>query len=67
MQGRNETLLTTTDKLYGFSLKLRLWQTNVAPDVFEMFPLTETATRVVNRDFLKKNTGSHLINASAKI
>ena len=58
MQGRNETLLTTTDKPYGFSLKL--WQTNFVQGVFKMLPLTETATRAVNRDILKKSIASHL-------
>ena len=60
MQGRNEILLTTTDKLYGFSLKLKLWQANVAQGLFKMSALTVTATRVVNRDILKKSIGSHL-------
>ena len=46
MQDRNETLLTITDKLYGFALKL--WQTNFAKGVFEMLFLTETAMRAVN-------------------
>ena len=40
-------------------LKLKWWQTNVAQGVFNIFPLTETATRVVNRDILK-SIGSHL-------
>ena len=54
MQGRNETLLTTTDKLYSFLLKLKLWQTNVASDVvFKMFSLIKIATRAVNQDILK--------------
>ena len=53
MKGRNQTLLTTMDKLYGFSLKLKLWLTNVAQDVFEMFPLTAAKTK--NLDILKKS------------
>ena len=60
MKGRNQALLTTTDKLYCFSLKLKLWQTNVAQGVFEMFPLTETAVKAANRDILKKSIGGHL-------
>ena len=60
MQNRNETLLTNTDKLYSFSFKLKLWQTNFALGVFEMFLLTKTATRAVNRVILKKGIGSRL-------
>ena len=59
MQGRNEILLTSTDKLYGFPLKLNLWQTNVAQGVFEMSPLTETVANAENRDILK-SIGGHL-------
>ena len=60
MQGRNKTVLTTTDKLYGFLLKLKLWQTNVIQGVFKMFPLTEVAAKAVNRGILKKSIGDHL-------
>ena len=60
MKGRNQTLLTTMNKLHCFLLKLKLWQTNVAQGVFEMFPLTETAVKAVNLDILKKSISGHL-------
>ena len=60
MQNRNEKLLTTMDKLYAFFLKSKLWPTNFAQGMFKIFPLTQTATRAVNRNILKKSIGSHL-------
>ena len=61
MQGRNKALLTTTDKLYNFLLKLKLWKTNFTQlGVFEIFPFTKNATRAVNRDILKRTIGSRL-------
>ena len=41
MQGRNENLLTSTDKMNGFHLKVQLWQEHVQRGNVEMFPLTE--------------------------
>ncbi|XP_061915868.1 zinc finger BED domain-containing protein 5-like [Entelurus aequoreus] len=41
MQGRNENLLTSTDKMNGFRLKLQLWQQHVQRGNLEMFPFTE--------------------------
>ena len=40
MQGRNENLLTSTDKINGFRSKLHLWQQHVEIGNLEMFPLT---------------------------
>lgn len=41
MQGRKENLLTSTDKINGFRLKVQLWQQQVQHGNLEMFPLTE--------------------------
>ena len=40
MQGRNENLLTSTDKINGFRFKVQLWQQRVESGNLEMFPLT---------------------------
>ena len=41
MQGRNENLLTSTDKINGFRSKVQLWQQHVESGNLEMFPLTK--------------------------
>ncbi|KAM9320399.1 zinc finger BED domain-containing protein 5-like [Gastrophryne carolinensis] len=41
MQGQNENLLTSTDKMTAFCLKVQLWQQHVQRGNLEMFPLTE--------------------------
>ncbi|KAM9296690.1 protein-glutamine gamma-glutamyltransferase E-like [Gastrophryne carolinensis] len=41
MQGQNENLLTSNDKMTGFCLKVQLWQQHVQRGNLEMFPLTE--------------------------
>ncbi|XP_070615590.1 SCAN domain-containing protein 3-like [Erythrolamprus reginae] len=43
MQGRNENLLTSTDKMNGFRLKVKLWQQHVQRGNLEMFPLTRNS------------------------
>ena len=40
MQGRNENLLTSTDKINRFRFKVQLWQQHVESGNLEMFPLT---------------------------
>ena len=40
MQGRNENLLTNTDKINGFRSKVQLWQQHVESTNLGMFPLT---------------------------
>lgn len=40
MQGRNENLLTSTDKINGFHSKVLLWLQHVESGNLEMFPLT---------------------------
>ena len=57
MQGRNETLWTTTDKLYGFLLNL--WQTNFAQGFLRCFPLRKLL-RELWTEYLKKSISSHL-------
>ncbi|XP_057203009.1 SCAN domain-containing protein 3-like [Triplophysa rosa] len=42
MQGRNENVLTSTDKLHGFRSKLALWRQHVEKGSLEMFPLAQT-------------------------
>ena len=41
MQGRNENLLTSMDKINGFRSKVHLWQQHVESGNLEMFPLTK--------------------------
>uniref|UniRef100_A0A670JTK9 Uncharacterized protein n=1 Tax=Podarcis muralis TaxID=64176 RepID=A0A670JTK9_PODMU len=41
MQGRNENLLTSTDKINGFRAKLQLWHQHVESGNLEMFTLTK--------------------------
>uniref|UniRef100_A0A8C2KNT0 Uncharacterized protein n=1 Tax=Cyprinus carpio TaxID=7962 RepID=A0A8C2KNT0_CYPCA len=40
MQGKNENILTATDKLNGFKAKLKLWQKILKNKNTDMFPLT---------------------------
>ena len=40
MQGRNENLLTATDKVRGFQEKVRLWRSKITDQNLTMFPLT---------------------------
>ena len=41
MQGRNENLLTSTDKINGFRSKVKLWQQHVKNKNLEIFPLSQ--------------------------
>ena len=38
MQGKNENLLSSTDKIKALSAKLKVWKQIVAGRKFEMFP-----------------------------
>ena len=58
MQGRNENLLTSMDKINGFHLKVHLWQQHVQSANLEMFPLTEE--RQDHPAALCKVIGKHL-------
>ena len=40
MQGENESILSSTDKLHGFKDKLNMWKRRVLQKNLEMFPLT---------------------------
>ena len=40
MQGQNENLLTSTDKINGFCSKVHLWQQHVESANLDMFALT---------------------------
>ena len=51
MQGRNENLLTSTDKINGFRSKLPLWQQHVEIGNLEMFPLIPKQQNVNNAAF----------------
>ena len=41
MQGRNENLLTSTDKINGFRAKLALWRQHLEHKSLDMFPHTQ--------------------------
>ena len=43
MQGRNESVLTATDKLGAFQLKLKLWRQKAEEGFLKMLPLTKAA------------------------
>ena len=61
MKGRNESLLTATDKLGAFQLKLNLWRKKAEKEVLEMFPLTEAAVAEIDDlPVLKKSICNHL-------
>ena len=53
MQGRNENLLTSTDKSNEFCLKLHLWQQHEEFSNFEMFPLTQKQQNANNAAFVR--------------
>ena len=48
MQGKNESVLTATDKLGAFQPKLNLWHRKAEKGLLEMFPLTEAAVAETN-------------------
>jgi len=39
MQGRNENILTSMDKLVAFTKKVTLWKSRVKAGTLDMFPL----------------------------
>lgn len=59
MQGRNETLLTATDKINGFRSKLIQWRQRVAKKNVDMFQLTATNTTDKTAVFLN-SISAHL-------
>jgi hypothetical protein len=40
MQGKEQNLFTSSDKLYGFFIKIKIWKAKVKNSDLEMFPLT---------------------------
>ena len=59
MQGRNENLLTNTDKKNRLCSKVQLWQQHVESTNHIMFPLTQK-WQGVNTAALCKTIGKHL-------
>ena len=54
IQGRNEYLLMSTDKINGFPSKVQLWQQHAINKNLEMFPLTQKCEHCFsNRDHTK--------------
>ncbi|KAL4121591.1 hypothetical protein QTP88_014076 [Uroleucon formosanum] len=63
MQGREENILTSTDKLLAFQKKIAMWKRKVTENNFEMFPLVpNNATRT-----LAPVISEHLISLEDKI
>ena len=61
MQVKNESVLTTTDKLGAFQLKLNLCFKKAEKGVLEMFPLTEAAVAEIDDlPVLKESICNHL-------
>ena len=66
MQGRNENLLTSTDKINGFRSKVHLWQQHVESTNLDMFPLTKK-WHDVNTASLCEIIGKHLKTLEEKL
>ena len=66
MQGRNENLLTNTDKINGFRSKVQLWQQHVETTNLGMFPLTQK-WQGVNNATLYETIGKHLKTLEQKL
>ena len=60
MQGRNENLLTSTEKINGFRSKAQLWQEHVKNKNLEMFPLCQKCEGNVNIASLSETIQKHL-------
>ena len=61
VQSKNESVLTTTDKLGAFQLKLNIWRKKAEKGVLEMFPLTEAAAAEIDDlPVLKESICNHL-------
>lgn len=65
MQGRNENLLTSTDKINGFRSKVLLWQ-HVESANLDMFPHTQK-WQGVNSAALCETIGKHLKTLEQKL
>ena len=66
MQGRNENLLTSTDKINGFRSELHLWQQHVEIGNLEMFPLIQKQQNA-NTAVLRKIISKHLKTLEDKL
>ena len=67
MQGRNENLLTSTDKINGFRSKVQLWQQHLESGNLGMFPLTQKWQDDVNTAALCEIIGKHLKTLEEKL
>lgn len=67
LQGKNENILTSTDKLLAFQKKLLLWKNRIAQNrKFDMFPLLATEN-IVNINEMISNVAEHLSILQDKI
>lgn len=66
MQGRDENLLTSTDKIFGFRSKVQLWRQHVESANLEMFPHTQK-WQGVNSAALCETIGKHLQTLEQKL
>ena len=71
MQGRNENILSFTDKIIAFQKKLAIWKKRIAAGNLEMFPSTlkrncpEIAPLILNHlDTLLKNLDKYFLSIS---
>ena len=67
MQGRNENLLTSTDKINGFRSKVQFWQQQVKNKNLEIFPLSQKYEGNVNIASLSKTIQKHLTILEKKL
>ncbi|XP_061544655.1 zinc finger BED domain-containing protein 5-like [Phycodurus eques] len=66
MQGRNENLLTSTDKINGFRAKVQLWRQHVQCGNLDMFPHTQK-WQIVDSAALCETIGKHLQTLEQKL
>ena len=60
MQGREENILSCSDKLTGFKQKLALWKTELGRGSLEMFPRSNNDLSDVDRQFVVDLAQEHL-------
>ena len=66
MQGRNDNLLTSADKINGFRSKVHLWQQHVESGNLEVFPFTKKWQNV-QAAALREIIGKHLKTLQEKM
>ena len=59
IQGKNENILTCSDKLKGFKEKIVLWKNELARESLEMFPRSNQIS-VVDKDLVLGLSQEHL-------